>query len=96
MVSPYAALADIPSKATATQLKGRELDQGGGGGTRRRDLLQRPMEFPRPRFDQAQRGLTPSEVGTAVHTVMQLIRLERRTPPGGWRRRSPGWRPSRA
>lgn len=41
------------------------------------------MEFPRPRFDQAQRGLTPSEVGTAVHTVMQLIRLEKADTPEG-------------
>ena len=80
---PYAALADIPSKATATQLKGRELDQEAAEGTDARDLLQRPMEFPRPRFDQAQRGLTPSEVGTAVHTVMQLIRLEKADTPEG-------------
>ncbi|MBR1780212.1 MAG: UvrD-helicase domain-containing protein, partial [Oscillospiraceae bacterium] len=70
---PYAALANVPSKATATQLKGRVLDeeaaeqteQGGGD-----------LSFRRPRFEEAERGLTPTQIGTAVHTVMQLIRPE--------------------
>ena len=72
---PYGALANVPSKATATQLKGRALDQEAAEGTLSQS--QGPLEFPRPRFDQAQRGLTPTERGTAVHTVMQLIRLDR-------------------
>lgn len=78
---PYEALANVPSKATATQLKGRELDQEAAEGTLSQN--QGPLEFPRPRFDQAQRGLTPTEIGTAVHTVMQLIRLDRADTPQG-------------
>ena len=78
---PYEALVNAPSKATATQLKGRELDQEAAEGTY--GQIQRPLEFPRPRFDQAQRGLTPTEIGTAVHTVMQLIRPEQADTPEG-------------
>lgn len=78
---PYEALVNAPSKATATQLKGRELDQEAAEGTS--GQIQRPLEFPRPRFDQAQRGLTPTEIGTAVHTVMQLIRPEQADTPEG-------------
>ena len=78
---PYLALANAPSKATATQLKGRELDQEAAEGTL--SPSQTPLEFPRPRFDQAQRGLTPTEIGTAVHTVMQLIRPDRAATPEG-------------
>lgn len=78
---PYERLANAPSKATATQLKGRELDQEAAEGTTGQP--QRPLEFPRPRFDQAQRGLTPTEIGTAVHTVMQLIRPDQATTPEG-------------
>lgn len=78
---PYEALVNAPSKATATQLKGRELDQEAAEGTY--GQIRRPLEFPRPRFDQAQRGLTPTEIGTAVHTVMQLIRPEQADTPEG-------------
>ena len=74
-INPYAALADAPSKVTATQLKGRELDEEAAEGA---VLTAAPKEidFARPRFDQAQRGLTANEIGTAMHTVMQLIRLD--------------------
>ena len=74
-INPYAALADAPSKVTATQLKGRELDEEAAEGAA---LTAAPKEidFARPRFDQAQRGLTTNEIGTAMHTVMQLIRLD--------------------
>ena len=68
--NPNAILADIPSKVTATQLKGRTLDQESAEGTfvRKRDFT-----FQRPRFDQEAKGLKANEIGTAVHTVMQLI-----------------------
>ena len=75
---PNAALADVPSKATATQLKGRELDAEASENTR---MQSRAVTFARPRFDVERRGLTPTQKGTAVHTVMQLIRLDRTATP---------------
>jgi ATP-dependent helicase/nuclease subunit A len=71
--NPNERLANTPSKATATQLKGRELDAEAAEGAA---LPPTPMEFARPRFDQKERGLTANQIGTAVHTVMQLIRLD--------------------
>ncbi len=77
---PWEALANLPSKATATQLKGRMLDEKAAEETARPP---RPMEFRRPDFEQAARGLTPAEKGTATHSVMQLIDLEKAgTVPG--------------
>ncbi len=72
--NPFAMLADIPSKVTATQLKGRALDQESAEHTvvRKHDFV-----FHRPRFDQESRGLQANEIGTAVHTVMQLIDPEK-------------------
>ena len=60
---------------TATQLKGRELDEEAAEGTAL-TAAPKQIDFARPRFDQAQRGLTANEIGTAMHTVMQLIRLD--------------------
>lgn len=68
--NPNAILADIPSKVTATQLKGRVLDQESAEGT---FVRKRSFSFQRPRFDQAAKGLRANEIGTAVHTVMQMI-----------------------
>ncbi len=69
--NPFAALADAPSKVTATQLKGRALDAEAAEDA---PVRTERIEFRRPRFEQAERGLTPNQIGTAVHTVMQLIR----------------------
>ena len=65
---PHAAATALPSKLTATQLKGRELDLEAGEDTEKR----RPVLFDRPDF-AAQRGLTPGERGTAHHVVMQFL-----------------------
>jgi ATP-dependent helicase/nuclease subunit A len=67
---PYAQLVNLPSKVTATQLKGRELDREVAEET---PLPAAPLEFRRPNFEQKARGLTPAERGTATHLVMQLI-----------------------
>lgn len=66
-----------PGKVTATQLKGRAIDEElaeGAAPARRRAVL-----FEKPKFLQETIGLTAAEKGTAVHTVMQYIDL--RTPP---------------
>lgn len=71
---PWKALGDMPSKVTATQLKGRTLDQEAAEDTR--PPIPAPA-FPQPRFQQEERGLTAAERGTVLHTVMELIDLEK-------------------
>ena len=67
---PFQGAVDVPSKLTATQLKGRELD---------REITQealpapRPILFDRPHFARTAKGLTPGERGTAHHLVMQYL-----------------------
>lgn len=65
---PNAAATVLPSKLTATQLKGRELDFETEEDTGRR----RPVLFDRPDFAE-EKGLTPGERGTAHHVVMQFL-----------------------
>ena len=70
---PWAALAELPSKVTATQLKGRYQDEEAAEDSNRR--IAHPMVFSRPRFAAEERGLTPAQKGTALHLVMELIDL---------------------
>ena len=70
----HLAAARIPTKITATQLKGRELDQQIAEGAAQR--LPAQMEFAVPKFMQERRGLTPAERGTAMHLVMQYLPLD--------------------
>ena len=58
-----------PGKVTATQLKGRVIDEEIAEGT----VSHRPVSFEKPKFLQEITGLTAAEKGTAVHTVMQYI-----------------------
>lgn len=71
---PWPRLAQMPSKVTATQLKGRVLDEEAAEETRPR--YPEPS-FPSPRFQQETRGLTAAEKGTVLHSVMELIDLRR-------------------
>ena len=64
----HAAASAAPSKLTATQLKGRTLDEESAEQTRL------PLRFDRPSFDRS--ALTPSERGTAIHLAMQYLRYE--------------------
>ena len=64
--------ARIPGKVTATQLKGRELDQEIAEGA---PVSYRPGGFQRPRFLQGERRLDAAERGTAMHLVMQYVDL---------------------
>ena len=72
-VYPDAAVTTVPTKITATQLKGRELDQevAGGAGT-----VRRPSEPEKPRFLQEIHGLSAAERGTAIHLVMQYLPMD--------------------
>ena len=74
---PWARDVEIPSKLTATQLKGRELDREAAehtpqAGTRRGEGVLR-----RPRFAEEEFGLTPAQKGVALHLVMQYIDFSR-------------------
>ena len=69
----HRAATVTPSKVTATQLKGRAIDEEIAEGTlpRRRECAPE-----RPRFLQEKRGLTGAERGTAMHLVMQFLPLD--------------------
>lgn len=71
-VYPYESACGIPSKVTATQLKGRELDEEIAEGA---PTGRRKMEFERPRFLRQEKGLSAAEKGTAMHLVMQYLDL---------------------
>ena len=71
---PYEAASVTPAKITATQVAGQDEDDPGVFLLRER-REQKP--FSRPDFTQAALGLTPAQEGTALHTVMQTIRLDR-------------------
>lgn len=62
---PHAAAATAPSKLTATQLKGRTLDEEVAS-----DAFAVPqLRFTKPSFEA--RPLSPTERGTAIHLAMQ-------------------------
>ena len=71
-VYPYESACVIPSKVTATQLKGRELDEEIAEGTPKE---KRRMAFDRPRFLRQDNGLSATEKGTAMHLAMQYLDL---------------------
>ena len=74
---PNLASANIPSKLTATQIKGRTLDLEAAEETltagKRRD---ESHSIERPDFAAEERGLTPAQRGTALHLAMQYLPLD--------------------
>lgn len=70
---PHQAVTAVPTKITATQLKGRELDQEIAEGT---ETVRRPAAPEKPLFLQEKRGLSAAERGTAIHLVMQYLPLD--------------------
>ncbi len=68
----HPAAAVTPSKVTATQLKGRELDQEIAEGTA---LRRHELTPEKPRFMQEAQGLSAAERGTAMHLAMQYLDL---------------------
>lgn len=75
---PYEAATKVPSKQTATQLKGRYKDQEISDDTPK-SLLS--VSFREPSF--AKSDLQGKGFGTAVHEVMQYIRYESCTDISG-------------
>ena len=73
---PYTACAAIPSKLTATQLKGREKDSEAAENAV--ELRPAPVRstLRHPVFE-GQRPLTPAQQGTALHMVMQYLNYDR-------------------
>lgn len=70
------AACTLPTKLTATQLKGRGLDEETAAETQARTPT---LHFRKPSFVEEQRGLTAAERGTATHLAMQFLRYERCT-----------------
>jgi len=74
---PFKACADIPSKITATQIKGRILDREITEETEKAGEVSRSAEtIYRPQFIADQQGLTPAQKGSALHLAMQFIPLD--------------------
>lgn len=71
---PHLAAADLPSKLTATQLKGRPLDQEAAEDAVPPERGGQPIT--RPNFIAEERGLTPAQRGTALHLAMQYLPLD--------------------
>ena len=69
---PHPAACRIPTKVTATQLKGRELDEEIAQGTVRRV---RQVQVETPRFLIGERSLSAAQRGTAMHLLMQYLDL---------------------
>ena len=73
-VYPHAEDAALPSKLTATQLKGRALDEEAAEQAPRPSRASSPR---RPGFAEERLGLTPAQRGTALHLAMQYIDFSR-------------------
>ncbi|MCI8594458.1 MAG: helicase-exonuclease AddAB subunit AddA [Oscillospiraceae bacterium] len=72
---PHAAVMDVPSKLTATQLKGREKDSETAEDAPPPPPAAQPLR--RPRFVAEEMGLTPAQRGTAQHLAMQFLDFDR-------------------
>ncbi len=69
-VYPYQRETALPAKVTATQLKGRQVDQEIAEHAAHTPYL-RPLS--QPNFRRERQGLTPAERGTATHLVLQYL-----------------------
>ncbi len=76
---PYMRETALPAKVTATQLKGRAVDEEIAEHAARTPYL-RPLS--QPKFRRESRGLTPAERGTATHLVLQYLDFEDRDVDG--------------
>ncbi len=70
---PHAAAVELPSKVTATELKGRhERDEDAAPLVGRKDF-----HFRMPVLGEGERGLTAAERGVATHLVLQYMDFAR-------------------
>ena len=73
---PCRQAAATPAKVTATQVAEQDQEEPGVFLLREKEAGE-PAPFYRPQFAQQTLGLTAAQRGTAAHTVMQCIRLDR-------------------
>ena len=73
---PHGGSAATPAKVTATQVEQEGEEEPGVFLLRQREDKE-PKPFYRPQFAQEELGLTPAQKGTALHTAMQCIRIDR-------------------
>jgi len=76
-VYPYGRAVDLPSKLTATELKGRTLDQEASEEAVSYQVRPLKTLFQKPAFIEQNRPPTPAERGTATHLVMQYLDFSR-------------------
>ena len=76
---PHPAAVELPSKVTATELKGRyERDPDAD------DLVKpRSFSFRMPTLGEGERGLTATEKGVATHLVLQYMDFEKAASRAG-------------
>ena len=72
---PHANCVDLPSKLTATQMKGRPQDKEVSEDTKPAPEL-KPEPIYRPDFMAEEKGLTAAQRGTALHMGAQYIPLD--------------------
>lgn len=71
---PYRSAVNLPSKLTATQIKGRALDLEAAEETA--PASRRGQPITRPNFIAEEKGLTAAQRGTALHLAMQYLPLD--------------------
>ncbi len=80
-VYPHLSATLMPSKLTATELKGAYKDEEANEeavGLEEEKPPEIEVRAPvRPRFMEGREGLTPAQRGIAVHTVMQYARFDK-------------------
>ena len=76
---PYRLETGLPAKVTATQLKGRALDEEIAEKAAHTPYI-RPLS--QPKFRQKRHGLTPAERGTSTHLVLQYLDFADRNVAG--------------
>ena len=76
---PHERSAAIPFKITATQLKGRSLDDEAADGRPARNSL--GVKLRRPSLIGEEKALTAAQKGTAVHLAMQYLDFSKTDSP---------------
>ena len=88
-VYPYLDRAQMPSKVTATELKGTYAAREAAEEAAELAGPEPPESVPplkppvRPAFMEGRRGLTPAQKGTATHIVMQFADYSKCLTPAG-------------
>ncbi len=80
---PHLPLADLPSKLTATQIKGRAADREAAEWAKPVEAPTDPAPIARPSFIAERQGLTAAQRGTAMHQAMQYLSLDGDHTPAG-------------